>query len=134
MTLEEQERFWKQVAELAKPYETQRGIEGERELLTVMLMYPEGTASDTTVMPTASPSTRNVRIVGATGYNRAELEKILAKGQRLNIEVVGICSFADDVTADLADRAVSHLRIVGKLYASPAVREVLMKKARLADK
>ncbi len=134
ITLEEQERFWKQVAELAKPYETQRGIEGERELLTVMLMYPEGAASDTTVVPTATPSTRNVRIVGATGYNRAELEKTLAKGQRLNIEVVGICSFADDVTADLADRAVSHLRIVGKLYASPAVREVLTKKARLAEK
>lgn len=130
MTLEEQERFWKQVAELAKPYETQRGIEGERELVTVMLMYPEGAVNDTTVMPPVSPSTRNVRIVGATGYNRAELEKILAKGQRLNIEVVGICSFADDITADLADRAISHLRVVGKLYASPAVREALMKKQR----
>ncbi len=133
MTMEERERFWKQVAELARPYETQRGIEGERELQAVMLVYPEGVTSDTNVIPSASPSMRTVRIVGATGYNRAELEKTLAKGQRLNIEIVGICSFADDVTADLADRAVSHLRIVGKLYASPAVREVLLKKAPLKN-
>lgn len=132
MTLDEQERFLKHVSELAKPYETSRGIEGERELVAAMLVYPEHATVDTT--PTRPVSARKVWVVGSIGYNRAELEKTLAKGERLSIEVVGICSFADDVTVELADRAVSHLRVVGKLYASAAVQEVLMKKARLAEK
>jgi len=132
MTADEQEHFWKQVAELSRPYETPRGSEGERELFSAMLIYPESATGDATITELAS--TNKVRVVGTASYNRAELEKTLAGGKRLNIEVVGICSFADDVTADLADRAISHLRIVGKLYASPAVREVLMRKQQLADK
>lgn len=126
MTLDEQERFWKQVAEISRAYETPRGNEGERELFAAMLIYPESATSDTATLQPSSM--RDVWVVGAVGYNRADLEKTLEKGERLNIEVVGICTFADDVSADLADRAVSHLRVVGKVFAPSAVREVLMKK------
>ena len=132
MTLDEQKQFWKQLADLSRPYETPRGNQGEREVVSAMLIYPESTGSDAIITDLASTS--KVWVVGMTSYDRAELEKTLAEGRRLNIEVVGMCSFADDVTPDLADRAVNHLRIVGKLNASPAVREVLMKKARLVDK
>lgn len=132
MTLEEQEHIWKQMAEMARLYETPRGIEGERELFAAMLIYPESATGDATITELASTS--KVWVVGTTSYNRAELEKTLAGGKRLNIEVVGICSFADDVTADLADRAISQLRVVGKLNASPAVREVLMRKTPPVDK
>ena len=126
MTLDEQERFWKQVAEISRTYETPRGNEGERELFAAMLIYPESATSDTAALQPSSM--RDVWVVGAVGYNRADLEKTLAKGKRLNIEVVGICTFADDVSPDLADRAISRLLVVGKLFAPPAVREVLMKK------
>lgn len=132
MTLDEQKQFWKQMADLSRPYETPRGNEGEREVVAAMLMFPESAGGNTTITGLAAVS--KVWVVGETSYDRAELEKTLAEGKRLNIEVVGICNFADDVTPDLADRAVNHLRIVGKLNASPAVREVLMKKARLAEK
>jgi predicted transcriptional regulator len=126
MTLDEQERFWKQVAEISRAYETPRGNEGERELFAAMLIYPESATSDAAALQPSSM--RDVWVVGTVGYNRADLEKTLAKGKRLNIEVVGICTFADDVSPDLADRAISRLHVIGKLFAPPAVREVLMKK------
>lgn len=132
MTADEQERFWKHMADLSRPYETPRGNEGERELVAAWLIYPESATVDTTITELASIS--KVWVVGTVSYNRAELEKTLAEGKRLNIEVVGICNFAEDVTADLADRAIDHLHIVGKLNASPAVREVLLRKTRLAEK
>jgi DNA-binding transcriptional ArsR family regulator len=132
ITVDEQEQFWKQVAEMARPYETPRNSEGEREIVSVMLIYPESATGDATITELASNS--KVWVVGTTSYNRAELEKTLAEGKRLNIEVVGICSFADDVSADLADQAISQLRVVGKLNASPAVREVLMRKTPAVDK
>ncbi|MGH2496854.1 MAG: helix-turn-helix domain-containing protein [Ktedonobacteraceae bacterium] len=132
MTLDEQQQFWKQVAEISKPYETPRGNEGERELFAAMLIYPESAAPETNA---AQPfSAQKVRSVGTFSYNRSDLEKALAEGKRLDIEVVGICNFAGDVTADLAEQAIGHLRVVGKLNASPDVREVLMKKARTIDK
>lgn len=132
MTLDEQKQFWKQMADLSRPYETPRGNEGEREVFAAMLMYPESATGDTTITELASTS--KVWVVGTVSYNRTELEKTLAEGKRLNIEVVGICNFADDVAPDLADRAIDHLHVVGKLNASPAVREVLLKKTRLAEK
>lgn len=132
MTLDEQKQFWKQMADLSRPYETLRGNEGEREVVAAMLMFPESAGGNTTITELAAVS--KVWVVGETSYDRAELEKTLAEGKRLNIEVVGICNFAGDVTPDLADRAINHLRIVGQLNASAAVREVLMRKTRLAEK
>jgi Ribbon-Helix-Helix transcriptional regulator family len=62
-------------------------------------------------------------------YNRLNLEQLLVEGKRLHINVIGICRFADDVDADLADRAIEFFHIVGKLIASNAVREVLIAKS-----
>jgi hypothetical protein len=132
LTAEEQARFWKQLAEISRPYETPRGNEGEREMFAAMLIYPESGNGDAKISELAS--TGKVWVVGSASYNRAELEKTLAEGKRLNIEVVGVCEFAEDVTAELADRAVSRLHVVGKLYASPDVREVLMRKQELVEK
>ena len=132
MTLDEQQQFWKQMPELSRPYETPRGSEGEREIFAAMLMFPESTTGDATITDLASTS--KVWVVGATSYDRAELEKTLATGKRLDIEVEGICNFADDVSADLAEQAVSRLHVIGILNASPAVREVLTRKARLLEK
>lgn len=60
MTLDEQEQFWKQVAELSKPYETPRGNEGERELLAAMLIYPERAAPETSTTPPFSAAVQEV--------------------------------------------------------------------------
>lgn len=67
-------------------------------------------------------------VAGVISYNRARLEKTLVQGRRLRVSIVGICTFEDDVSADLVDRAIEQFTLVGKLQASPAVREVLQRK------
>ena len=149
ITEEEQKQLARQVMELLKPYENRRGIEGEQEILTTILAYP------TQAGPSATPDaavpllrdekkteaqggtlsissdempTLNTWTVGVTYVSRAELEQALAEGKRISISVVGLCRFADDISADLADRAVEQLHLLGRLQASPEVREVLLKK------
>ena len=72
-------------------------------------------------------------IVGVVSYDRARLEKTLAQGGRLRITVAGICHFDDDVSAELADRAIDQFTLVGKLQASQAVREVLQRKRNVGS-
>lgn len=67
-------------------------------------------------------------MVGAMKFSRADLEQVLAEGQRLHIHVTGICTFAQDISATLADSAIETLQVIGKIEASPAVREVLERK------
>ncbi len=90
-------------------------------------MYPW--LSSTSVLDQTQPSMAEVTwTIGTAVYNRADLVKSVVQGKHLRIKVVGICQFADDVTADLVDKAIEHFHVVGKLVAPPAVREVLMKK------
>lgn len=46
LTPDEVKRVGEQIGELLKPFETPRGIEGEREMLGTIIMYPEETAPD----------------------------------------------------------------------------------------
>ncbi len=130
---EEQEQLCKQIGELLKPYEERRGIEGEQEMVSSLIIYPVGASLTRRQPPTlqqvALPSSDEAWTIGAAGYNRADLEKLLAEGRRLHLNVIGVCRFADDVSADIAERAIEHFQIVGKLIASNAVREVLMAKS-----
>ncbi|HEX6507603.1 MAG TPA: helix-turn-helix domain-containing protein [Chloroflexota bacterium] len=66
--------------------------------------------------------------VGVFEWDRADLEAAVERGEALQITVLGVCRFADDVTPDLVDRAVSQFSSRGKLIASPEVREVLERK------
>lgn len=128
MTAQEREQVGRQIFELLKPYEQRRGIEGEQELVGALLMYPW--LSSTPILDQAQPSSMAevTWTIGTAVYNRADLVKSVVQGKHLRIKVVGICQFADDVTADLVDKAIEHFHVVGKLVAPPAVREVLMKK------
>jgi hypothetical protein len=65
---------------------------------------------------------------GFMSYTRQTLLDALKAGERLKIRGVGICQFSDDVSADLADRAVASFAFKGKLIASPAVQAVLLRK------
>jgi DNA-binding transcriptional ArsR family regulator len=148
VTDEEQKQLYKQICDLLKPYEKPRGIEGEQERLNTLLSYPVlaaaspalGTISEGKKTITASDVGETVSIssdsapalqawsVGVTNISRAELEHALAEDERLRISVVGLCHFADDIDADLADRAIDQMNLIGRLQAPPAVRDVLMKK------
>jgi DNA-binding transcriptional ArsR family regulator len=128
VTVDEQEQLCKQIVELVKPYENRRGIEGELEVQGSLIIYPQ-LASIPSSSQITLPSTEDTQVVGAVSYDRKDLEKLLAEGKCLNINVIGICRFADDVDAGLADRTIEFFHIVGKLIASNAVREVLITKS-----
>ncbi|HEX6779333.1 MAG TPA: hypothetical protein VF099_14080, partial [Ktedonobacterales bacterium] len=70
------------------------------------------------------------RIIGAGGfsYSRKGLEEVIAQGKQLDMQILGYCSFAEDVTPDLIDRAIARFRCRGKVNASPEVREALKRK------
>ncbi len=76
------------------------------------------------------PLPRKARMIGAGGfsYSRKGLEEVIAQGKQLDIQILGYCSFAEDVTPDLIDRAIARFRCRGKVNASPEVREALKRK------
>jgi len=127
VTTEEHKQLAKQLYELLKPYENRRGIEGEQVVLHATISYPQLAPAPASPSPKIAP-TQNSWTVGVASYNRAQLEKTLAEGKRLHINVTGICHFADDVSAELADSAIEQFHLIGKLEAPAAVREVLLGK------
>ncbi len=138
MTVEEFSQVRKQIEGLLKPYKERRGIDQERQRSFLIIAYttppaagPEAGPGDTPPAepaPSKPPKREVMLTAGVTHYNRKDLEKHLAAGERLEIYVLGTCIFADDVTADLADRAIGSFHIWGRLNASPEVREVLKRK------
>lgn len=72
--------------------------------------------------------TRSNAGFGLMSYTRQTLLDALNAGEHLKIRGMGICQFSNDVSADLADRAVASFAFKGKLIASPAVRAVLLRK------
>ena len=65
---------------------------------------------------------------GLANYTRQDFLDALAAGMGLEIEVVGVCSIASDVSADLINEAVRSFKLRGKLIASPEVKDALMRK------
>ena len=63
--------------------------------------------------------------LGLRHYSRADLEEVVRQGERLDIVVLGLASIADDVTPDLAQRAISSIQVLGALRASAAVKSAL---------
>jgi Arc/MetJ-type ribon-helix-helix transcriptional regulator len=68
---------------------------------------------------------RRTLTVGLQHYSRADLQKVVAAGQRLQVQVVGLARIADDVTPDLARAAIESVHVLGAFQASPAVRKAL---------
>ena len=68
---------------------------------------------------------RRTLTVGLQHYSRADLEKVVAAGQRLQVQVVGLARIADDVTPELAIAAIESVTVLGAFQASAAVRRAL---------
>jgi Arc/MetJ-type ribon-helix-helix transcriptional regulator len=68
---------------------------------------------------------RRTLTVGLQHYSRADLERTVAAGQRLQVQVVGLARIADDVTPDLARAAIESVTVLGAFQASAAVRRAL---------
>lgn len=131
--------------ELFRPYHEPRGVADEREAQVTIIGYdtqfatrdehddeqPRGEEQET---PMSTPHTpqriRPVIVVGAVTYSRAELEQVVAAGQRLNLDVTGFLSFASDIPPSLIDQAIERVRYRGVLSARSDVREALRRKER----
>ena len=73
---------------------------------------------------------RNSYGMGIFDWSRKDLEETIAKGERLSFNVIGMLEIKDDVSPELADRAIESIRIRGTLRASAAIKEVLKDRIR----
>src|SRR5512143_814836 len=71
---------------------------------------------------------RKTLVLGLQHYTRRDLEAVRAAGQKLQIQVLGLASIADDVSPELARATIDSLIVLGGLRASTEV------KAALADR
>lgn len=71
---------------------------------------------------------RKTLVLGLQHYTRRDLEAVRAAGQKLQIQVLGLASIADDVSPELARATIDSLVVLGGLRASTKV------KAALADR
>ncbi|HEX8733437.1 MAG TPA: hypothetical protein VF725_15415, partial [Ktedonobacterales bacterium] len=152
MTREELAATLKAAMETLEPYRTRRGVPGEREGQVTVITFdarnaetdaptatpasaqpapqaPQPAPATNGSAPTASePHLRRVTLIGALTYNRADLERVLAANEQLDLDVAGYLSFNDDVTPELIDRAIARLRYRGMLSASSGVLAALKRK------
>jgi Arc/MetJ-type ribon-helix-helix transcriptional regulator len=56
---------------------------------------------------------RRTLTVGLQHYSRMDLERVVAAGHRLQIQVVGLARVADEVTPDLARAAIESVTVLG---------------------
>ncbi len=68
---------------------------------------------------------RRTLTVGLQHFGRADLERTVAAGQRLQVQVVGLARIADDVSPELALAAIESVTVLGAFQASAAVRRAL---------
>jgi Arc/MetJ-type ribon-helix-helix transcriptional regulator len=66
--------------------------------------------------------------LGLRHYTRADLEAVQGAGEKLRIKVLGLASFAPDVTPALAAATIESITVLGALHASKEI------KAALADR
>lgn len=73
---------------------------------------------------------RRTLVVGLQHFTRADLERAVAAGERLQVQVLGLARIADDVPPDLARAAIESVTVLGAFQASPAVRKALADRIR----
>ena len=68
--------------------------------------------------------------LGLRNYTREDLEAARRAGEMLHINVLGLATIGQDVTADLARAAIASVSVLGALHASPAVKAALADRTR----
>ena len=68
--------------------------------------------------------------LGLREYSRKDLEAVLAEGETLHIQVLGLAIIASDVSPDLARATIGSVEVLGALQASPAVKSALSDRIR----
>jgi Arc/MetJ-type ribon-helix-helix transcriptional regulator len=68
---------------------------------------------------------RRTLVLGLQHISRADLERALAAGEMLQIQVLGLARIATDVSPELARATIESVVVLGAFQASPAVRSAL---------
>ena len=68
---------------------------------------------------------RRTLVLGLQHFGRADLERALAAGHMLQIQVVGLARIANDVSPELARATIQSVEVLGAFHASTAVRNAL---------
>src|ERR1700675_3361999 len=68
--------------------------------------------------------------LGLRNYSREDLEAARRAGEMLHINVLGLASIAQDVTAELARATIASVSVLGALHATPAVKAALADRTR----
>ena len=73
---------------------------------------------------------RHTLELGLRRFSRKELEAAKAKGDRLDIQVIGLVTIDDDVTPELAASSIDSITVLGALHASKDVKAALADRIR----
>ena len=73
---------------------------------------------------------RRQMVLGLQRYTRKDLEAVVAAGEKLHIQVLGLATIDDDVTPQLARQAIASIAVLGALRASDAVKAALADRTR----
>ena len=68
--------------------------------------------------------------LGLRHFSREDLEAVQRAGEALHINVLGLATIAQDVTADLARATIASVSVLGALHAAPAVKAALADRMR----
>jgi len=74
---------------------------------------------------TRASISRRAAALGVMGFSASDLEARLANGERLKISVVGMLILSEDITPELADKAIESVFVRGTMRASSQVKDVL---------
>src|SRR5512140_2237113 len=61
---------------------------------------------------------RRSMVLGLQRYTRNDLERLLAAGEQVHIQVLGLASIDNDVPAKLAAQTIASISVLGALRAS----------------
>jgi Arc/MetJ-type ribon-helix-helix transcriptional regulator len=73
---------------------------------------------------------RKTLVLGIQHFSVEDLRAVQARGQRLQIRVLGLASIGSDVTPELALDTIDSIVVLGALQASPAVKAALAPRMR----
>jgi len=68
---------------------------------------------------------RKMLVLGLQHFTAADLKAVAASGRKLQLRVLGLASFAGDVTPKLVLASIESLEVLGAVQASPAVKTAL---------
>lgn len=74
--------------------------------------------------------TRHSYTIGALVYDKSDFEKYKAKGEKINITVVGFLHLANDIPPDLARDVIESIQVRGAFHASEVLKSALADRIR----